>query len=46
MVVGGGDGRWMWWLWYGWVDVVAGVLRIVGLRERERVKNNKERIFK
>ena len=34
---GCGMGGWIWW---------PVVLRIVGLRERERIKNNKERIFK
>ena len=24
LVAGGGDGGWMWWLWYAWVDAVAG----------------------
>ena len=23
LVAGGGDGGWMWWLGYGWVDAVA-----------------------
>ena len=34
---GCGMGGWIWW---------PVVLRIVGLRERERIKNNKEIIFK
>ena len=24
LVAGGGDGGWMWWLGYGWVDAMAG----------------------
>ena len=24
LVAGGSNGGWMWWLWYGWVDVVFG----------------------
>ena len=31
-LAGGSDGGWMWWLWYGWVDVVASGTR---LRKRE-----------
>ena len=51
---GCGDGGWMWWLWYGWVDMVADGTRLWKRdieereteKERGRIKNDKERIFK
>ena len=32
-LAGGSDGGWMWWLWYGWVDVVADGVDHAGLRK-------------
>ena len=45
-MAGGSDGGWMWWLWYGWVDAMAGAEnnwvekeRDKGERERGKIKN-------
>ena len=36
VVCGCGDGGWMWWLWNGWVDMVASGERETQRRERQR----------
>ena len=46
-LAGGSDGGWMWWLWYGWVDVVADGADQCWVekerdRDRDRERKNKK----
>ena len=41
-MAGGDDGGWMWWFWYGWVDVVASSAENSWV-EKERDKGERER---
>ena len=42
-MAGGSDGGWMWWLWYGWVDAMAGGAENNWVeKERDKGERDKE----